>query len=114
MSYFGVDGVVGSMFLEQELLNGVVPIGPLATHLGLWYDPISQGLVESVSMLRSWCGERPAKLPPYFPTGVVGFLLIDTLPIALGLDRFQVSIVYSRIKVCKMAFVMSERVVTLR
>ena len=44
-------------------------------------------------MTRGWCGEGPAELSPYFPAGVIWFLLIDTLPTALGLDRFQVAIV---------------------
>ena len=36
MGELGVNGVVSRMFLEQELLNGVKPVGPLTAHLGLW------------------------------------------------------------------------------
>ena len=88
MCDLGVSGVVVGMFLKQELLDGIKPVGPLAAHLGLWQEPISQGLVESVSMTGSWSCEGPAELSPYFPAGVIWFLLVDTLPTALGLNRF--------------------------
>ena len=85
------------MFLKQELLNGVIPVGPPTAHLGLRDDPVSQRLMESVSVARGWCGEGPAEMLPYFPAGVIWFLQVDTLPNALGLDRFQVAYVDARV-----------------
>ena len=82
-----MDGVVGRMFLKQEVLNGITPVDPLSAHLGLRYDPVLQRLMKLVSVARGWCGEGPTELSPYLPAGVFWFLLIDTLPSALGLDR---------------------------
>ena len=70
-----------------------MPVEPLASHLGFRDSPVPQGLLELMSASASRIGEGSAKLSPDFPCGVVRPLLVNTLPGALGLDRFQVAIV---------------------
>ena len=52
----------------------------------------------SVLVIGDRVGEGFAKLPPDLPAGIVWFLLVDTLPSALGLNGFEITIVDPRVK----------------
>ena len=43
-------------------------------------------------------GEGFTKLSPDLPAGIVWFLLVDTLPCALGLNGFKITVVYPQVK----------------
>ena len=63
-----------------------MPVEPLVSHLGFRDNPVPQWLLNLVSAIADRSCEGPAKLSAYFPGGVVGLLLINTLPGAPGLD----------------------------
>ena len=52
----------------------------------------------SVLVIGDRVGEGVTKLSPDLPAGIVWFLLVDTLPSALGLNGFKITIVYPRVK----------------
>ena len=52
----------------------------------------------SVLVVGDRVGEGSAELSPDFPAGVIWFLLVDTLPGALGLDGFKIAVVDTWVK----------------
>ena len=73
---------------------------PLPAHRRFWNNPAAKRMIEFMSVLvvGDSVGEGSAELSPDFPAGVIRFLLVYTLPCALGLNGFKVTIVDTRVK----------------
>ena len=83
------------VFVKQEALNGIIPMRPLSAHRVLWNNPTAKRMIEflSVLVIGNRVGEGSTKLSPDFPAGIVRFLLVDALPGALSLNRFEITVV---------------------
>ena len=81
--------------MKQEVLNGIKPMRPPSAHRSFRNNPTAKRVIKVVSVLVSGISvsECSAKLSPDFPAGFVRFLLVDALPLALGLDGFKIAVV---------------------